>query len=151
MKVAFLLTLILAVVLTGGITATAHHSNPLYFQMDKAITLEGKVLRMEWVNPHILLYLQSKNEKGELETWVLQGSSLVTNPTRWDGLKPRLLPGITITARVHPPRNPLYVNDKETVLLTRPDDPKTSPRIVGVGEIRLPNGEVHVLGGGPKF
>jgi len=37
------------------------------------------------------------------------------------------------------------------VLLTRPDDPKTSSRIVGGGQIRLSNGDVLDFGGGPKF
>jgi len=32
-------TAVLAVVIASGIPATAHHSNPLYFDMAKAITL----------------------------------------------------------------------------------------------------------------
>jgi hypothetical protein len=50
--------------------------------MSKAITLEGEVLRMEWINPHILLFLQSKNDKGQSETWILHGSSLGTDDAR---------------------------------------------------------------------
>ena len=53
---------VLAVVIASGVQATAHHSNPLYFDMARAMTLEGEVLRVEWINPHILLFLQSKNE-----------------------------------------------------------------------------------------
>ena len=53
--------------------------------------------------------------------------------------------------RVWPPRNPLFLNDAQTVLLTRPDDARTSARIVGAGEIRLSNGDVVAIGGGPKF
>jgi hypothetical protein len=67
------------------------------------------------------------------------------------GLKERLQPGISIAARVWPPRNPLFVNDAETVLLTRSDDPKHSSRIVGGGQIRFANGDVLALGGGPTF
>ena len=37
---------VLAAVIGSGIPATAHHSNPLYFDMSKAITLEGEVLRV---------------------------------------------------------------------------------------------------------
>src|SRR5687768_4595399 len=75
MKVAFLATAVLAVVIARSIPATAHHSNPRYFDMAKVITLDGVVLRVRWINPHIILYLQSKNEKGEQETWVIHGSS----------------------------------------------------------------------------
>ena len=141
---------VLAVVIASAIPATAHHSNPLYFDMAKAITLEGEVLRVEWINPHILLYLQSKNEKGELETWILQGASL-NNAMRQVGLKERLQPGISISVRVWPPRNPLFLNDAQTVLLTRPDDARKSSRIVGGGQIRFSNGDVLAFGGGPTF
>jgi hypothetical protein len=141
---------VLAVVIASGTPVTAHHSNPLYFDMNKAITLQGEVLRVEWINPHILLFLQSKNEKGEPETWILQGSSL-NNAMRQAGLKERLQPGIPISARVWPSRNPLFMNDAQTILMTRPDDARQSSRIVGGGHIRLSNGDVLIFGGGPTF
>jgi hypothetical protein len=150
MKVAFPGMAVLAVVIASGITATAHHSNPLYFDMTKAITLEGEVLRVQWINPHILLFLQSKTDTGELETWTLQGASL-NNAMRQVGLKERLQPGISIAARVFPPRNPLFLNDAQTVLLTRPDDARKSSHIVGGGQIRFSNGDVLAFGGGPTF
>ena len=150
MKRTFGLTL-LAVIVASGMRATAHHSNALYFEMDKAITLEGEVLRVEWINPHVLLFLQSKNEKGELETWILQGSSLNNALRQAGSMKERLKPGTSISARVWPPRNPLFLNDVQTVLLTRPDDARRSPRIVGGGEVRFSNGDVLAIGGGPTF
>jgi len=143
-------TTVLAVVVASGIQATAHHSNPLFFDMSKAITLEGTVVRVEWINPHVLLFLQSKSERGDLETWILQGASL-NNANRQVGLKERLQPGISIAARVWPPRNPLFLNDAQTVLPTRPDDARQSSRIVGGGQIRFSNGDVLALGGGPAF
>ena len=150
MRVAFFGMAVLAVVLAWSIPATAHHSNPLFFDMSKAVTLEGTVVRVEWINPHILLFLQSKNEKGDLETWILQGASL-NNANRQVGLKERLQPGISIAARVWPPRNPLFLNDAQTVLPTRPDDARQSSRIVGGGQIKFSNGDVQALGGGPAF
>lgn len=150
MRHAFGATLV-AAILASGIPAIAHHSNPLYFDMSRAITLEGEIQRLEWINPHILLYLQSKNEKGELETWILQGASLNNAVRQIGSIKERLKPGTRISARVWPSRNPLYVNDVQTVLLTKPDDARTSSRIVGGGEIKFSNGEVFQLGGGPKF
>src|SRR6186997_1910435 len=128
----------LVVVIASGIPAMAHHSGPLYFDMTKAITLEGLILRVEWINPHALIFLQSKNEKGELETWTIQGASPV-NFNRKPELKERLTAGISVAARVWPSRQPLYLDDTQTVLHTRPDDPKTSSRIVGGGQIRLSN------------
>jgi hypothetical protein len=106
---------------------------------------------MEWINPHVLLFLQSKDDKGQSETWILHGSSLGNALRQVGSMKDRLKPGTAITARAWPSRNPLYVNDVQTVLLTRPDDARQSARIVGAGEIRFANGDVVAIGGGPKF
>jgi hypothetical protein len=142
---------VLAVVVASGIPATAHHSNPLYFDVSKAITLEGTVLRVAWINPHVLLFLQSKDEEGELEIWILHGRSLNNALRELGSMKERLKPGTPISARVWPPRNPLFLNDAQTVLLTRPDDARKSSRIAGAGQIRFSNGDVLAFGGGPTF
>ena len=140
----------LAVAVVSSAPSTAHHSEPLYFDMTKAITLEGLILRVEWINPHALIFLQSKNEKGELETWAIQGAGLMVVARKLE-LKERLKAGMWVAARVFPPRNPLYLDDTQTVLLTRPNDSKTSSRIVEGGQIRFSNGDVLAFGGGPKF
>ena len=144
MRRAFAMAVV-AVVIASGIPATAHHSNPLYFDMSKAITLEGEVLRVEWINPHVLLFLQSKNDKGQSETWILHGCSLSNALRQVGSMKERLKPGTAISARVWPSRNPLFLDDVQTVLLTRPDDAQTIPRIVGAGQIRFSNGDVRGL------
>ena len=141
---------VLVVVLGWGGPASAHHSHQLYFDTTKALTLEGEIARVDWINPHILLYLDSKNDKGEPVTWIIQGASL-NNAERQAGLKERLKPGVTVAVRIFPSRNPLYVNDTQTVLVTRPDDPRTSPFIVGGGQVRFANGDVMSFGAAPKF
>ena len=150
MRTAFFGIAVLAAAITWGTPASAHHSNPLYFDMTKPMTLEGKILRVEWINPHALLFLETKNDKGEPETWVLQGASL-NNVARRPGLKERLLVGMSIAARVYPPRNPLYVNEAQTVLLTKPEDVRKSSRIAGAGQVRLANGDLLSFGGEPNF
>jgi len=141
---------VLAVVIAWGIPATAHHSQAFYFDTTKAITLEGEIVRVEWINPHILVFMQSKNEKGEMETWTIEGSS-PNNALRRVGLKEKLQPGTAVSIRAHPSRNPLYLNDALTVLVTRPDDSRKSSSIVDGGQIRFPNGDVETIGGGPAF
>ena len=144
-------TTVLAAVVASAIPVTAHHSNALYFDTSKAITLKGEVMRVEWINPHVLLFLQSKNDEGPSETWILHGSSLGNALRQVGSMKERLIPGTVIAARVWPPRNPLFVNDVQAVLLTRPDDARKSSRIVGAGEIKFSNRDVVAIGGGPKF
>ena len=142
---------VVAVVVASGIQATAHHSNPLYFDLSRAITLEGAILRVEWINPHVLLFLQSKDENGELETWVLHGRSLNNALREVGSMKERLKPGTPISARVWPPRIPLHLNDALTVWPAKADDAGTLPRIAGAGQIRFSNGDVLAFGGGPAF
>jgi hypothetical protein len=143
-------TVVVALLLASGIPAAAHHSNQFYFDVDRPITLEGRVLSVRWVNPHILLFLETKNDRGEVETWTLQGTSL-NNAMRVAGLKERLQPGISIAARVWPSRNALFLDDADTVLPARPGDARTSSRIVGGGHIRLSNGVILAFGGAPRF
>jgi len=142
---------VLAVVVASGIQATAHHSNPLFFEMSKAITLEGTIVRVEWVNPHVLLFLKSKDEKGEVETWVLHGRSLNNAMREVGSSKERLKPGTPISARVWPPRIPLHLNDALTVWPAKSADARKPSRIAGAGEVRFANGDVLAFGGGPTF
>jgi hypothetical protein len=106
---------VLLVAVMSSAAATAHHSEAHYFDVTKAITLEGLILRVEWINPHALMFLQSNNEKGELETWTIQGAGGVV-VARKPELRERLKPGTWVAARVFPPRNPLYLDDTQTVL-----------------------------------
>jgi hypothetical protein len=40
--------------------------------MEKFITLEGKVTKLDWINPHCLLHFEAKNEKNELVEWTIE-------------------------------------------------------------------------------
>ena len=150
MRVAFSGMAVLAVVLAWGIPAAAHHSRNFFFDTTKTLTLQGEIVSVEWINPHVLVFLQSTKENTELETWILEGSS-PNNALRRVGLKERLQRGISVSARVHPHRVPLLLNDALAVWPTRADDAKKNARIVEAGEIRFPNGDVQTLGGGPTF
>jgi hypothetical protein len=148
MKFTALGTLVLAGVLIWSGPAVAHHSTAYYFDVNKEITLEGEITRLEWVNPHILLFIQSKNAKGEPEVWILEG--LGPGPAGASGLeKERLQQGTLISARAYPPREGLVLN-RVTVVRETTGGP-SSPRIAEAGEIRFPNGDVRVFGRGPKF
>jgi len=149
MKFAGFGTVVLAGVLMWGELAVAHHSTGYYFDIDKEITLEGEITRLEWVNPHILLFIQSKNAKGEPETWILEG--LGPGVAGGSGLeKERLKPGTLISARAYPPRDGLTLN-KLTVQREATGSPSQSVRIAEGGEIRFPNGDVRTFGRGPGF
>jgi len=50
----------------------AHHSWPASYYVDREITLEGKVLRYLWRNPHVFIYLEVTNPLGEIEKWQVE-------------------------------------------------------------------------------
>ena len=57
----------------GTLPVAAHHSVSAVFDMQKKITLNGELLGVDWVNPHIQLQMKSKNANGVVETWRVEG------------------------------------------------------------------------------
>jgi hypothetical protein len=102
---------------------------------------------VEWINPHVLLYLQSKNSNGENETWILEGSG--PGGATAAGLKQMLTVGTRVSVRAHPPRRSLGLS--ATLAVGEDSRDTLKSHIVEAGEIRLPDGGVRVLGRGPKF
>lgn len=53
----------------------AHHSFSAEFDANKKITLEGTVVKLEWVNPHSWLDIDVPKPDGTVEHWRLEGGS----------------------------------------------------------------------------
>jgi hypothetical protein len=86
------------------VSAQAHHSNAA-FDLGKEITLKGSVTEWFWANPHCILQLDVKDEKGQVvEHWVTEGSNPpgMTNDG-WS--KTFLKSGDQVTVTVQPARN----------------------------------------------
>jgi hypothetical protein len=53
--------------------ADAHHSFAAQYDASKPITLTGKVTKVEWMNPHIYIYVDVADEKtGAVVNWALE-------------------------------------------------------------------------------
>lgn len=63
----------LALVLVKPVST--HHSFAAEFDAAKPVTLAGTVTKVEWANPHIWMYLDVKNEAGEIQAWQCEGGA----------------------------------------------------------------------------
>jgi hypothetical protein len=71
---SFAATAALAATLLLAMTASAHHSFSS-FNMDTEQTITGIVKQVDWTNPHIWIWIDVRNQNGELETWGMEGMS----------------------------------------------------------------------------
>jgi hypothetical protein len=55
--------------------AAAHHSFAAEFDATKPVTLKGKIVRMEWINPHSWLHIDVTNDDGTTTPWMIEGAT----------------------------------------------------------------------------
>ena len=53
----------------------AHHSFAAEFDAAKAVTLQGTVTKLDWMNPHIWIYLDGKDATGKMQKWQCEGGA----------------------------------------------------------------------------
>jgi len=73
MKTRIFLGIGTAALLAIGQPVSAHHSFAAEFDANKPVTLTGAVTRVEWMNPHIWVYLEVKTDEGKVEPWQCEG------------------------------------------------------------------------------
>ena len=64
-----------AALLLAAVPLFAHHSFSAEFDQKKQVSLEGKVVMMEWVNPHSWLHIDVTTPDGKVERWKIEGGS----------------------------------------------------------------------------
>lgn len=57
-----------------SVPAMAHHGEANY-DTEKTVSVKGTVTQFQFVNPHVQISLDVKNDKGEIEKWVGEARS----------------------------------------------------------------------------
>jgi hypothetical protein len=69
MKVQRMFVLVAFFGLSGAATIDAHHSFAAEYDAQKPITVMGTVTKVEWTNPHARIYVDVKDERGDIANW----------------------------------------------------------------------------------
>jgi hypothetical protein len=83
------------ILLIAAAPLLAHHSVAMY-DMQSLVTIKGIVTRVEWTNPHVFVYLNVKDEKGEVHEWAMEVDSIVLM-RRYGWTKSTVKPGDEIS------------------------------------------------------
>lgn len=75
MKSATTNLVLIAVILTIGSIAHAHHSFAAEFLAEETATFHGVVTEVWFKNPHVRYYIEITKEDGSKETWDIRSSS----------------------------------------------------------------------------
>ncbi len=103
------------IMLTTGLAAmlsmplAAHHSTSTEYDTSKPVTFTGKVVKVDWRNPHIYTHIEARDEAGALVVFHVEGgtpNSLYRLGWRPDTLKA----GDTVSVSGWRSRNPASTN-----------------------------------------
>ncbi|HLH30915.1 MAG TPA: DUF6152 family protein [Terriglobia bacterium] len=130
MKRNFLIVLSLCVGLLGAVIqpAFAHHAIAAEFDTSKPIKFAGTVKSVDWMNPHIYVNIETKDETGKSIVYSVEGgppNALFRQGWRADSLKP---------------------GDKVQVSGVRAKKPGNNR--IGNAQITMPDGRVFARGAG---
>jgi hypothetical protein len=63
---------VLAVLLVGSGSASAHHSFAAEYDANQPMTLHGRIVRLELVNPHSWLHIEVEGPDGKAVRWTVE-------------------------------------------------------------------------------
>jgi hypothetical protein len=79
----------------AALPAVAHHAFGSEFDSNRPVLLKGKVVKVEWVNPHSWVHVEVAKPDGTKEVWMVEGGS-PNSLLRRGVTKDSLLPGTDV-------------------------------------------------------
>ena len=67
-----------AILLAGSLPSFAHHSPSAEFDVTRRMTLSGTLTKIDWVNPHIVVFIDAKKDGAANAAWKFE-----SNPPAW--------------------------------------------------------------------
>ena len=61
-----------------AVSLLAHHATTTVFDITKKVTITGTLTQVDWVNPHIAMFIEAKSGSAETRSWRIE-----TNPPAW--------------------------------------------------------------------
>jgi hypothetical protein len=135
MKTTLLSAAVIGVLLAAA-SVEAHHSFAAQYDANKKIEFKGTVTKVEWMSPHIFIYVDAKDTNGRVIKYAIEGGA----PTRLyrQGWAPDTLkPGHEVTVEGSLARDGSPLVNATTISLngrrlfagtSNPNDPSNAPR-----------------------
>ena len=113
MKKLFALLIVIAI----AAPLFAHHGRGATFDMKKRLELKGTVTEVAWRNPHVVIYMDVKDQAGKVTNWGFENSN-VSSLAREGYNRNTLKIGQEITAIINPAANGAPTGSVVKVVLT---------------------------------
>src|SRR5579864_6825073 len=77
MRMKFLAPAVLSIaaLLAAAMPVAAHHAFGAEFDATRPLLLKGKIVEIEWVNPHTWIHVEITKPDGTKEVWMVEGGS----------------------------------------------------------------------------
>jgi len=88
-------------ILISVLPAVAHHGRGATYDMKQMKELKGTVTEILWRNPHIAIFMDVKDDGGNVTKWAIEHSN-ITTLSQLGYSRTTLKPGMEVTAYVRP-------------------------------------------------
>ena len=55
--------------------SSAHHAFSAEFDPELPVTLQGKVSKVQWINPHAWIHMDAVDAEGNVQAWMVEGGT----------------------------------------------------------------------------